>query len=34
MGVERREEEWGDMRWRMAWLSLYIGAKGEAAASD
>jgi hypothetical protein len=25
----RREGDWGEVRWRMAELSLYIGAKGE-----
>jgi hypothetical protein len=28
-GEKRREGEWGEVRWRMVELSLYIGAKGE-----
>jgi hypothetical protein len=34
MGAERREEERREVWWRAARLSLYIGAEGEAVASD
>jgi hypothetical protein len=32
--MERREEGRGEVRWRAARLSLYIGVEGEAAAGD
>jgi hypothetical protein len=34
MGVERREGERGEVRWRTAGLSLYIWAEGEVTADD
>jgi hypothetical protein len=34
LGMERREEGRGEVRWRAARLSLYIGVEGEAAAGD
>jgi hypothetical protein len=33
LAVERREGQ-GDVQWRMAGLSLYIGAEGEVVAGD
>jgi hypothetical protein len=32
--VKRREGEWGEVRWRVAGLSLYIGAEEEVAVGD
>jgi hypothetical protein len=32
--VERIEEERGEVRWRTALLSLYIGAEGEVTVGD
>jgi hypothetical protein len=34
LGAERREEGRGEVRWRAVMAPLYIGAEGEAAASD
>jgi hypothetical protein len=34
LGIERREEGWGEVWWRAARLSLYIGVEGVVAAGD